>query len=190
MTAHQLRPKQSIGVEAQAQSATMALRSVQELPDDAPPIQILHQDLREVDVPKADLITGSPPYFPIGTGVPSPDPQRFACRFETRGGVEAYCEAAARLLQPEGLFTLVFIAREAERVSAAAAQAGLVECARSFWKTREDNPDAFLSVHAFCHPGSPYATQSPEKILGAVRAVNGDYTDAYKEVRRLMSLDS
>lgn len=188
MTAHQLRPTHSIGIEAQAQSATMALRSVQELPKDAPDIQILHQDLREVQLPPADLITGSPPYFPIGTGVPSPDPQRFACRFETRGGVEAYCESAARLLAPHGLFTLVFIAREAERVQAAAERSGLVECARSLWKTREDHHEPFLSVHALCHPTSQYAQRDAFDFGGAVRAKNGEYTESYQEVRRLMGL--
>lgn len=190
MTAYRLRPVQCIGVEAQDQSATMAHRSVSELPEDAPEIQILHQDLREVKLPPADLITGSPPYFPVGSGVPSPDPQRFACRFETRGGVEAYLDAAARLLAPEGLFTLVFIARERERVDAAAARAGLVECGRSLWKTRADHDEAFLSVHAFCHSTAKRAHETKFLFDGAVRSKNGEYTEAYKDVRRLMHLDS
>src|SRR5699024_6661169 len=146
-------------------------------PPSAPPIEILYGDLREVELPRADLITGSPPYFPVGTGVPSPDPQRFACRFETRGGVEAYCDAAARLLAPEGLFTMVFIARETPRVEAAAQAAGLVECARSLWKTREDHAEPFLSVHAFCLPDAARASSSFQRIDGAVRQADGAYAD-------------
>ena len=190
MTAYRLQPVHIVGIEAQEQSATMAHRSVSELPEDAPRIEIVHQDLREAALAHADLMTGSPPYFPIGSGVPSPDPQRFACRFETRGGVEAYLDAAARLLAPEGLFTLVFIAREIERVEAAAQRAGLVECGRSLWKTREDHADAFLSVHAFCHATAQRATEPPFLYDGAVRTENGEYTEAYMNVRRMMHLDS
>lgn len=190
MTAHRLRPLKSYGIEAQSQSATMAHRSVQELPSDAPPIDIVHADLREMDLPRADLITGSPPYFPVGTGVPSPDPQRFACRFETRGGVEAYCKAAARLLAPEGLFTMVFIARETPRVEAAAEAAGLVECARSLWKTREDHDEPFLSVHAFCLPDAARAKAPRQIIEGSVRQANGEYAQSYADVRSLMGLDT
>jgi tRNA1(Val) A37 N6-methylase TrmN6 len=32
-----------------------------------------------------DLVLGSPPYFPPGSGVESEDPQRVTCRFELRG---------------------------------------------------------------------------------------------------------
>lgn len=189
MTAYRLRPEQSTGVEAQEQSAQMAARSVAELPDDAPKIQILHGDLREIALPASDLITGSPPYFPIGTGVPSADPQRFACRFETRGGVEAYCEAAARLLSDDGLFTLVFIARERDRVTRAAHDAGLIECGQSLWKTREDHSEPFLSVHAFCRPDSPRARTQKFFLEGAVRKENGEYSESYAQVRKLMRLD-
>ena len=60
-----------VGVEAQAGSAWLAARSVALLPD-APPIEIVRRDLREVTAEEDgtfDLVTGSPPYFPLGTGV-------------------------------------------------------------------------------------------------------------------------
>ena len=47
------------------------------------------------DLGTFDLITGTPPYFPPGTGLESDHVQRGPCRFEHRGGVEAYCDAAA-----------------------------------------------------------------------------------------------
>lgn len=192
MTAHRVRPTQSYGLEAQEQSATMAHRSVQELPENAPPITIIHGDLRAPDAfsMQAELVTGSPPYFPLGTGVLSPDPQRVACRFEVRGGVEAYLEAAARLLKDDGVFCLVFIASELARVEAAAAQVGLVEFHRVLWKTREDHAEYFLSVHAFCRASSPRAAVPRVEEFAAVRNAKGAHTDAYRELRQFMGWSS
>ena len=86
MTVHALRPDYTLGVEAQPQSAVMARRTVGELRD-APLIEVLESDFREANIgamAKFDVITGSPPYLPVGTGVMSPDAQRRACRFELR----------------------------------------------------------------------------------------------------------
>jgi tRNA1(Val) A37 N6-methylase TrmN6 len=55
-----------------------------------------------------DLVLGSPPYFPRGTGLEGDHPQKVACRFELRGDVSDYCCAAARHLGPGGLFACVF----------------------------------------------------------------------------------
>ena len=90
----------------------MARRAVRELPEGVPTIDILHSDFRDFVRPGSDpgysLITGSPPYFPLGTGVLPADAQRRACRFEARGGVAAYGEAASRWLAPGGRFYFVF----------------------------------------------------------------------------------
>ena len=190
MTAWRLRPHQCWGVEAQAQSAMMARRSVRELPDGAPPIEVVVGDMRSVDVtalPKAELITGSPPYFPVGTGVLSPDPQRQACRFELRGGIEAYCATAARLLAPTGLFTVVFIAKGIPRLEAAADAAGLVETHRVLWRMREDS-EHFLSVHALRL--APADGTRPPLVIedGAVRRADGSLTEEYVSLRELMGL--
>lgn len=75
-----------------------------------------------------DLILGSPPYFPPGTGVPSDHPQRLACRFEMRGDIGDYCQTAARHLAPGGVFACVFPVdpdSQLQRVHAGAAAAGL-----------------------------------------------------------------
>ena len=55
-----------------------------------------------------DLVLGSPPYFPPGSGVESEHPQKLACRFELRGTVADYCQTAARHLAPGGVFACVF----------------------------------------------------------------------------------
>ena len=153
LTAHRLRPGETVGVEAQAQSAAMARRTVAELPT-PPPIRVVHGDLREVDAAalgRFDLVTGSPPYLPLGTGVLSPDAQRRACRFELRGGVEAYCASAARLLDDDGLFSVVFQTVWQDRVLAAAEAAGLVLREQVDVTTRVGNAEPFLSVFGFGH---------------------------------------
>ena len=75
-----------------------------------------------------DLVLGSPPYFPPGSGVESEHPQKLACRFELRGTVADYCETAARHLAAGGVFACVFLVdpdEQAERVHAGARAAGL-----------------------------------------------------------------
>ncbi|HAB17636.1 MAG TPA: methyltransferase [Verrucomicrobiota bacterium] len=79
------------------------------------------------DHERFDLITGSPPYFPLGTGVESDHPQKLACRFELRGTVVDYCQIAGRHLSSGGFFACVFPFAPAElaRVVSGARAAGL-----------------------------------------------------------------
>ena len=82
--------------------------------------------LREEE--RFDLILGSPPYFPLGTGVESTHPQKLACRFEVRGTVADYCRTAVRHLAPGGVFACVFPIRpddQHQRVRDGAQAAGL-----------------------------------------------------------------
>ena len=82
--------------------------------------------LREEE--RFDLVTGSPPYFPPGTGVESGHPQKLACRFELRGTVADYCATAVRHLASGGFFACVFPYEPPQlaRVQAGAQEAGLV----------------------------------------------------------------
>ena len=75
-----------------------------------------------------DLVLGSPPYFPTGSGVEREHPQKLACRFELRGTVADYCRVAAGHLAAGGVFACVFPVAPAEepaRVHAGARAAGL-----------------------------------------------------------------
>jgi len=77
---------------------------------------------------KFDLVLGSPPYFPIGSGVEGDHPQKVACRFEMRGCITDYCVTAARHLAQGGLFACVFPVTPEDqhnRVLQGAAAAGL-----------------------------------------------------------------
>ena len=78
---------------------------------------------------KFDLVLGSPPYFPPGSGVEGDHPQKIACRFEMRGDIADYCAVASRHLVPGGLFACVFPVNPDEqhqRVKRAAAASGLI----------------------------------------------------------------
>ncbi len=77
---------------------------------------------------KFDLILGSPPYFPLGSGVEGDHPQKIACRFEVRGTIADYCSTAAKHLEHGGFFACVFPIAPSEqelRVMEGARAAGL-----------------------------------------------------------------
>ncbi|MBI5499209.1 MAG: methyltransferase [Deltaproteobacteria bacterium] len=56
---------------------------------------------------RCDLVVANPPYRPLGTGKPSPDPLRAAARYELRGGLPEFAAAAAALLRPGATFALI-----------------------------------------------------------------------------------
>jgi len=120
-----------VTVEAQTDSVRLARKSAvwNGLTDR---YEIRTGDFRDSGVLDAaerfDLVLGSPPYFPPGSGVESEHPQKLACRFELRGTVADYCETAARHLTTGGVFACVFPVdpdEQAERVQAGARAAGL-----------------------------------------------------------------
>jgi len=134
-----------VTVEAQSDSVTLAKKSARyngltERYDiregDFRDAGILHPD------EKFDLITGSPPYFPLGDGVESEHPQKLACRFELRGTVADYCTAAAKHLASGGFFACVFPHETAQlaRVVAGAKAAGLVIVRKRPVVFREGDP--------------------------------------------------
>jgi tRNA1Val (adenine37-N6)-methyltransferase len=72
-----------------------------------------------------DLVLGSPPYFPPGTGIEGDHPQKVACRFEMRGDIRDYCVVAERHLAGGGVFACVFPDEQRDRVEEAARAASL-----------------------------------------------------------------
>lgn len=68
-----------------------------------------HGDLRDLALPERfPLVTGSPPYFDVRTGIVPADSQKAHARFELRGDVGDYARAAKRHLEPDGLFVFCF----------------------------------------------------------------------------------
>jgi tRNA1Val (adenine37-N6)-methyltransferase len=117
-----------LGIEAQAVSAALARRSIAWNGIGAR-ATVVDDDFRTAAIlakePSFDLITGTPPYFPIGAGPQSGHVQRGPCRFEHRGGIEAYCSAAAPNLAPGAPFVACEAWNQRERVEPAAQAAGL-----------------------------------------------------------------
>ena len=114
-----------VGVEAQAMSFRLFLANIEGNGVDER-VDARVGDLRDfTDERKFRLVTGSPPYFPLGTGVLPDDPQKVAARFEVRGDVGDYAQAAARHLTDDGTFVFCFPTPQRERALAAIATAGL-----------------------------------------------------------------
>lgn len=120
-----------VTIEAQEESVRLAKKSARwnGLEDR---YEIRHGDFRDETIllsyERFDLVLGSPPYFPPGTGVEGDHPQKIACRFEMRGNIADYCATAAKHLDPGGFFTCVFPVapdEQHQRIREAAASAGL-----------------------------------------------------------------
>ena len=97
-----------VTIEAQEVSVALAQRSAR-YNGLTERYDIRHGDFRELHSDERfDLVLGSPPYFPLGSGIVSEHPQKVACRFETRGSIADYCQTAAAHLSPAGYFACVF----------------------------------------------------------------------------------
>ncbi len=117
-----------VTVEAQEESVRLARKSARYNGLEGR-YEIRQGDFREAAMIRADekfdLVLGSPPYFPLGTGIEGDHPQKIACRFEVRGDIANYCATAAAHLAVGGFFACVFPTEQLERVEAAARKADL-----------------------------------------------------------------
>jgi tRNA1Val (adenine37-N6)-methyltransferase len=163
MVAWSLPQARVTGVEAQSISVGLARRSLA-YNGAAGRCEVIFGDLRDpeilADQPGYDLITGTPPYLPIGAGTASSRPQRGPCCFETRGGIEAYCAAAARVLAPGGRFVACEGGNPPARTLAAAAAAGLRVLAWREVIPREGKPPLF-GLYAFARADEGEAKDPP-----------------------------
>ncbi len=92
-------------------------------------VTLYHGDLRDESVlgneAPFDLVTGSPPYWPVGTASEATHAQAIPARLEVRGSVADYAKAATRILAPGGLFAFVFPTAQLDRAIAAVSDADL-----------------------------------------------------------------
>ncbi len=132
-----------VTVEAQDESVRLARKSAK-YNGLVPRYEIRHGDFRDAGVLESgerfDLVLGSPPYFPLGTGVEGDHPQKVACRFELRGDIADYARVAAAHLEPGGLFACVFPDEQRQRVEDAAKAASLSIVRRRPIVFREGEP--------------------------------------------------
>ncbi len=193
MVAWRLRGARLVGVERQQVSFELLSRNVARngLQDR---VHLVHGDLRDPALLDAlpgrpfDLVTGTPPYFPPGTAVPSPDPQRAAARIELHGGLEDYLCSAARVLAPAGRLVLCVPARSASRVLDGARGAGLRPLRRYDAYPHARLPEPLLSVWTLglCDARAEGGLECPAPFVA--RDERGGRTQAYRALRALFGL--
>jgi tRNA1(Val) A37 N6-methylase TrmN6 len=132
-----------VTIEAQAESVRLARKSAvyNGLTDR---VDVREGDFRGAAVLGAnerfDLVLGSPPYFPPGSGIEGDHPQKVACRFELRGDIQDYARVAAGHLHAGGVFACIFPEEQRARAEKAAADADLVIVRRRPVVFREGQP--------------------------------------------------
>ena len=176
MIAWRFPAARSVGVEAQSLSAGLARRSVAWNGAEGR-VEVRLGDLRDpAMLPEAgafDLVTGTPPYIPIGHGTVSDREQCGPCRHEQRGGIEAYCQAAARLLEPDGRFVVCESAPQVVRVQRAAQESGLSILRRRDVIGREAR-EALFSVYLMAPGGGPTVVDAPLVVRDRAGARTAD----------------
>jgi tRNA1(Val) A37 N6-methylase TrmN6 len=186
MVAWRLPAARGFGIEAQGISIDLARRNVREN-GLGERVSLVHGDLREVtrEWPHGPcaLVTGTPPYLPLGSATASPDPQRAAARIELRGGVEEYLAGAARVLSAEGVVVVCADGRAPERVVRGAAAAGLVPIRRVDIVPRAGRGVLF-SVWR-CARATRGAMEHIEVVM---RDEAGERTEASRAMRRTFGL--
>lgn len=178
-----------VGIEAQRESYELACRNV-ERNGLSSRTRIELGDIRELSTTHArtfDLVTGTPPYKPPGSGTASPDPQRAFARIEMRGGVEAYLRAASSALAPNGRAVVCADATTPDRVLDAAVAAELAPIRRIDVVPRENHKVALFTVWTFVHAnGSTSALQTAPPFIA--RDAFGARTADANALRRFFDL--
>ncbi|MBI5487769.1 MAG: methyltransferase [Deltaproteobacteria bacterium] len=133
----------------------------------------------------ADLVTGTPPYLPRGSGTESSRPQFGPCHFEHRGGVEDYLRAASELLGDGAVFVGCAAARQRTRVEAAAMGGGL---AMESWLevVPRDGKAPLFAVFSLRHGGGAPSPPVPPPLV--VRDRSGCWTPEFAILREEMGL--
>ncbi len=146
-------------------------------------VQSFHGDLRDLALNRTfPLITGSPPYFPPGTGVMPQDSQKAHARFELRGDVSDYARVAASHLDPAGWFVFCFPTPQTRRALDGIANAGLKLVRWRDVIPRETLAPLF-TLFACRHPAQA-KSEPVEDMPLTVRVASGELTTAMTEVRQ------
>lgn len=187
-----LQDARGVAVEAQEVSAALARRNVR-LNGLEDRVAVHLGDLRALDSAvltrldgphSFDLVTGTPPFMPLGSGLLSKDPQRAAARFELRGGIEDYCACAARLLAPDGVASMLMDGSQDDRSRAAVAGAGLHLRGRLVVLPRAGRAPRFIAYIAARSP----QRRVEERTL-TIRDAAGQHTGAYRDLRRALRIE-
>lgn len=180
----------AVGVEALEMSYDLACRNavLNALEDRYAPRL---GDLRDPEVlagePPFDVITGAPPFKPLGSGTLPRNAQRAAGRFELRGGVNEYVRTAARHLSPSGKLVILMdgLEESKERTQKALADEGFFLHSVLAVKPRPARAPVYWIVEA----GRLEAGTVEESL--SMRGESGDeWSPDYEAIRREMDLPS
>lgn len=143
-------------------------------------VHAIHGDLRDLRLPrKFPLITGSPPYFPIEKGTVPSDTQKAHARFELRGHVGHYAEAARRHLTPDGVLVFCFPFQQKARCIALVEATGFRIVSIRDVYPRRDRPPLFSLYSAKLDASGPPQEESPFVVAEA----DGTYTREMAEMQ-------
>jgi tRNA1(Val) A37 N6-methylase TrmN6 len=188
IAAWRLQGARFVTIEAQEESVRLARKSAAYNGLESR-YEIRCADFRDIsalaDEEPFDLVLGSPPYFPLGTGVEGDHPQAVACRFEMRGSIADYAGAAAPHLAAGGVFACVFPEEQRHRVESAAHAAGLVIVRRRPVVFKEGEPPLIgllLMMRATDVPASMHARTWVEPAL-VIRTADGQVSPEYAAVK-------
>ena len=183
MLARALSDASFVAIEAQEISFSFLERNIAENGLDSR-IRSVHQDLRQAEVEGLfDLITGSPPFIPLGRGTLPANSQRAAARFEMRGGIEAYCEAAARWLTADGSSSFLMDGGQDERCRMAIERAGLslTRCIRVL-------PRLGASPTYMIYQAARRSDEVVDEVEWIIRESDENWTTTYRTIRQALCL--
>lgn len=188
MLAWRLPRARLVGIEAQAVSLDLARRSLL-WNGAADRCEMRLGDFRDpATLPERrafELITGTPPYLPRGTATESPRIQWGPCHIEHRGGIEAYCHAAAGALAPHGWFVSCAGGGQGARVETAATAAALMITRRVDVIPRAGK-NVLFSVYVMRPPGAGERLHVEPPLI--VRDAAGQRTDRFRALRSQMGM--
>jgi tRNA1Val (adenine37-N6)-methyltransferase len=177
-----------VTVEAQDDSVRLARKSA-EYNGLAARYEIRYGDFRDAGVLESaerfDLVLGSPPYFPLGTGVEGDHPQTIACRFEMRGDITDYARTASAHLQAGGFFACVFPEDQRHRVEDAARAASLTIVRRRPVAFREGAPP-LVALFGLMRSGDlpePMRSRTWVEPALAIRSADGSVHPEYAAIK-------
>jgi tRNA1(Val) A37 N6-methylase TrmN6 len=177
-----------VGVEAVPESHALAVRNARLNGLEArfePRLGDLRAHGTWANAAPYDLVTGAPPFMPLGTGPLPADPQRAAGRFELRGGVEAYADTAARALAPDGLVVLLMDGRGLERTLRALQAVNLEARAHVEVRPRPALPPTYQVVVAAAGPANSAPLTERLPMRGDVGEA---WSPEYQTLRLLLDL--
>ena len=170
-----------IGIEVSAQRLACARESIaaNQLTGR---FQLVNADLRSLRLKTVfSFITSSPPYYNFEEGPISADPDRVRVRFETRGSIEDYFQAAAAHAAPQALFITVYPSRSTQRAIEAAHNSGFAIRRSVEVVPRAGKPPLFTLFT--CIRGT-HAKRTTETLI--VRGQNQLFTRQFRAARRML----